>query len=141
MVPSLDLTSCYCKKEDISVRTVRLKSAALRRLGKFHIFLQCHQTTEFLKNCFNCVFSLPFCKNRHTAIIHLVCKFYIIVNIRILISRTHTHLHIEIILTAPVALLMQFILILLKNLTLGASSGYLWPQSIFKLYILFSYGV
>lgn len=140
MVPSLDLASCYCKKEDVSVRMVRLKSAALRRLGKFHIFLQRHQTTEFLKNCLNCVFSLPFCKHRYTAIIHLVCKFYII-KTHILISHTHIYLHIEVILTAPVALLMQFILILLKNLTLGASSGYLWPQSIFKLYILFSYGV
>lgn len=33
---SLDLASCYCKKEDVHM--VRLKSAALRRLRKFHIF-------------------------------------------------------------------------------------------------------
>lgn len=74
----IDLTSCYCKKEDVSVCMGRLKSAAFRRLRKFHIFFQRHQTTEFLKNCFNCVFSLPFCKDRYTAIIHLVCKFYLL---------------------------------------------------------------
>lgn len=65
-------------KEDVSVCMDRLKSAAFRRLRKFHIFFQCHQTTEFLKNCFNCVFSLPFCKDRYTAIVHLVCKFYLL---------------------------------------------------------------
>lgn len=43
--------------------------------------------------------------------------------------------------TMPVWLLMQFILILDINLAEGASSGYLWPHSIFKEYILFSYGV
>lgn len=69
---------CYCKKEDISVHMVRLKSAALRRLRKFHIFLQRHQTTEFLKNCFNCVLSLPFCKDRDTAIIHLMEILHVI---------------------------------------------------------------
>lgn len=67
----LDLASCYCKKEDVSVHMVRLKSAALRRLRKFHVFLQRHQTTKLLKNCLNCVFSLPFCENWYTAIIHL----------------------------------------------------------------------
>lgn len=66
----IDLASCYCKKEDVSVHMGRLKSAAFWRLRKFHIFFQRHQTTEFLKNCFNCIFSLPFCKDWYTAIIH-----------------------------------------------------------------------
>lgn len=66
----IDLASCYCKKEDVSVFMDRLKSAAFRRLRKFHIFFQRHQTTEFLKNCFNCIFSLPLGKDRYTAIVH-----------------------------------------------------------------------
>jgi hypothetical protein len=41
----------------------------------------------------------------------------------------------------PLVVLTQFILILEINFALGLSSGYLCPHSIFRLYILFSYGV
>lgn len=84
----IDLASCYCKKEDVSVFMDRLKSAAFRRLRKFHIFFQRHQTTKFLKNCFNCIFSLPFCKNRYTAIVHLIYKFYLLSKLYIFLYLT-----------------------------------------------------
>jgi hypothetical protein len=44
----------------------------------------------------------------------------------------------EILLTMPLVVLTQFILILEINFALGLSSGYRCPHSIFRLYILFS---
>lgn len=48
-----------------------LESAALRRLGELHVFLEGHEAPQLLQNCLDCVVSLPPSKDRDLPVVHL----------------------------------------------------------------------
>jgi hypothetical protein len=105
-----------------------LISSTFSWLGKLHVFLQGHQSSQIIQQVLDGEITFPFSENRHMSAFNLR-KFY---NLRIDFVWTNQKWH-----TIPLVL-TQFMFIFVINLAVGGCSGYDGPHSILRLYILFA---